>query len=386
MKYFFILGIHPAISLSELTSVLPDGVLKLDQTKKIALAELSILNPQELILRLGGTIKIGQIIKEVKKNKLIEEIKDEIITQDKKYLFGISDYTKTKIQTKAIGMKIKKYLKKRNQNCRLVISKEKTLSSVVVEQNKLVREGDEFCLIGDNKKLLLGKTLAVQPFKSLSFRDYGRPARDDLSGMLPPKLAQILINFAQVKKTKFILDPFTGSGTILMEAILMGYTNIIGSDISSQAITNTKTNLNWLAKKYQLDISKIKLTQIDAIKLNKKIMPPINAIITEPYLGPPRGQISPSKTLAELNSLYSQALESFTKILLPGGRIVMIWPVFKINDKLFWLNPELKNLSIKNIIPEKVIRELQPQKSPRKTLVYSRTKQKVLREIVILEN
>ena len=60
-------------------------------------------------------------------------------------------------------------------------------------------------------KGFLGQTLVVQPFKVLSKRDFGRPARDDHSGMLPPKLAQIMINLARRNddiSTKTILDPF----------------------------------------------------------------------------------------------------------------------------------------------------------------------------------
>jgi len=67
----------------------------------------------------------------------------------------------------------------------------------VVEQNKLIESGIEFCLIVDKNRVFLGKTLVVQPFKDLSKRDFGRPARDDHSGMIPPKLAQMMINLAR---------------------------------------------------------------------------------------------------------------------------------------------------------------------------------------------
>jgi hypothetical protein len=43
----------------------------------------------------------------------------------------------------------------------------------------------ELCLIVEKNKVFLGKTLAVQAFKDLSLRDFGRPNRDDFSGMIP---------------------------------------------------------------------------------------------------------------------------------------------------------------------------------------------------------
>ena len=120
-----------------------------------------------------------------------------------------------------------------------------TLSSVVVEQNKLTTaQGAEIVIVQFDKKLFLGKTIAVQPFKELSFRDYGRPARDDYSGMLPPKLAQIMLNLSGAKPADTILDPFCGSGTILTEAMLMGYQDLVGSDVSSKAIEDTGKNIN----------------------------------------------------------------------------------------------------------------------------------------------
>ena len=93
----------------------------------------------------------------------------------------------------------------------------------------------------------------MQPFKDLSRLDFGRPARDDFSGMLPPKLAQIMINLAQVQNPEaLIIDPFCGSGTILSEALLMGYKDLLGSDISPKAIADTYKNISWIKDLYKI--------------------------------------------------------------------------------------------------------------------------------------
>ncbi len=54
---------------------------------------------------------------------------------------------------------------------------------------------------------------------------------------------------------KKILDPFCGSGTILQEAMLLGFKNIYGSDKDKRAIANSKENINWLKKEYKLSNS-----------------------------------------------------------------------------------------------------------------------------------
>jgi len=76
-----------------------------------------------------------------------------------------------------------------------------------VEENDLLASGGEHVLMGVEGKLMIGQTEAVQPYKQWSARDFGRPARDPKSGMLPPKLARLMINLSGVDpKGKTILD------------------------------------------------------------------------------------------------------------------------------------------------------------------------------------
>jgi len=431
MKYFFILGNNPTLSIAEISAVfelnnvadrtgqcpaptLMENVLILETNQKF--------DAQDLIKKLGGTIKIGEIADDavetrqclvsesfpsddnqtrhclVSTDDYINEIKKIIETKIKnetptaKYNFGISNYTNRNINTKIIGMELKTWLKEKNISCRFVVSQEKTLSSVVVEQNKLLKSGVEIVILPEGK---LGYTLAVQPFKELSFRDYGRPARDDLSGMLPPKLAQIMINLAVAPFIKggegipsddfVILDPFCGSGTILTEAMLMGFQNLIGSDLSRKAINDTEKNIDWVQKKFlttNSQIPNIQLHNISAPQLSQKIQPnSIDLIATEPYLGPQRGKIDLPKIIGELTALYSAGLKEFFKVLKPGGRVVMVWPVWE--DK-FFLNPNLNGFKIAKSIPESLRNNPAIKLTARQTIIYGRPGQKVWREIVVL--
>ncbi len=391
MKYFFILGANPTLSLAELTAVFNNGRFSLIQ-KNIAIIETDNEIMANIIKKIGGTIKFGLIHNELNsydiKNILKASSEFSIPkTSESKFNFGISFYGKGKINLKVLGMEFKKILKQSDINSRWVVSREPTLSSVVVEQNKLITDkGVEITIIEFNKKLFLGKTIAVQPFKELSFRDYGRPARDDRSGMLPPKLAQIMINLSGAKLDDIILDPFCGSGTILTEAILMGYKNLIGSDISNKAIKDTKINLEWIKNNYQLSITNYELKNIDVTQISKQIKPnSIDAIITEPYLGPQRGKFDINKTVKELEHLYTKSLVEFKKILKPNGKIIMIWPSFSVKPKSIFINPEISGYKIINPIPKNLEKNIFLKLTMRNTMVYGREDQKVWREIMILQ-
>ncbi len=432
MQYFFILGSNPTLSLAELSAVFSyEDKLSLIQTN-IAILETNREISPNIINKIGGTVKFGLIYDEINShstsgilNAVTNFAKPD--SSEKKFMFGISNYGKSKTNIKALAMEFKKMLKQSGINSRWVISREPTLSSVVVEQNKLTSDrGVEIVIIEFNNKLLLGKTLAVQPFKELSFRDYGRPARDDRSGMLPPKLAQIMINLAvapslyppckgpsrlglaeaeglgglnsldekniKERGEKIILDPFCGSGTILTEAMLMGYEHIIGSDISNKAIENTKINIEWTKKNFQFSpirgqaIFNFQLLKADATQISEHIAPNfVDAIITEPYLGPQRGWFDINKTVSDLENLYTKSLSEFKKILKPGGRIVIVWPSFYSKRKNIFLNPNLAGLKIINPIPENLRTNIFVKLTGRDTIIYGRELQKVWREIVVME-
>jgi tRNA (guanine10-N2)-dimethyltransferase len=389
MKYFFALGNNPTLSVAELSALLHFKNIILN--KNILVADTDEFDATEFIKRCGGTIKIGKIIEEIAdRNKLLENILKILNpTAEGKYKFGLSYYGNKKFNDKPIGMEIKKFLKEQGISCRWVISKEKVLSSVVVEQNKLTGKGDEIVLIENGKNIFIGKTLAVQPFKELSFRDYGRPGRDDESGMLPPKLAQIMINLSRTRtkqKNITILDPFCGSGTVLTESILLGYQNLIGSDLSAKAIKDTQANINWIYSNYQLKITNYELINESVISISKKIKSnSIDAIITEPFLGPQRGHLDIRKTTQDLEILYGQALSEFKKILKKDGVIVMLWPVFMTGRTPQIINPNVSGFKIINPIPGILANNPIIKLTDRETIIYGRDGQRVWREIAILK-
>src|SRR5690606_35926256 len=129
----------------------------------------------------------------------------------------------------------------------VVPNTELMLNSAQVLYNQLTSPlGMELLLVRNGGKILLAQTVAEQDIDAYSARDQQRPKRDAKVGMLPPKLAQIIINLAsgKLKLTpgETLLDPFCGTGVILQEAKLIGY-DIYGSDLESRMVKYTKENL-----------------------------------------------------------------------------------------------------------------------------------------------
>lgn len=358
MKYVFILGHNPKLSVAEVLAVLPDAKA-VEQSSSFLIVETKEFDPKKLMDKMGGSIKIAEVISEKIDKKLIVETLRQVQT-DSKLNFGISYY---ECKSDKLGMEVKGELKKAGISCRLVVGKDKALSSVIVQKNKV----HEFLIIAGR---YLAQTKAVQDFEAYGKRDFARPERDMVSGSMPPKLAQIMINLSQVKMTEKLHDPFCGSGTILQEALVMGYKKVSGSDKSERAVSDTRKNLAWLSRHFE--IPEIEVSQVDVRELSASVKD-INVIVTEPYLGPPlRGGESREqilKNVDELEDLYVKAFEQFSKVLNKNGRVVIVFPTFRVGKEVLKLR----------IMDQ--IEDLGFIQTSKDDLFFSRPDQKVYRDI-----
>jgi tRNA (guanine10-N2)-dimethyltransferase len=123
-----------------------------------------------------------------------------------------------------------------------------------------------------------------------------------------PKLARALVNLSRIKKGQTLLDPFCGTGGILIEAGLLGY-KLKGNDIDEKMIEMTKKNL----KQYKL---KAKLTKKDALKIKDQV----DAIVTDLPYG--KG----SYHSINLDELYKRFFEKAYTLLKPGKYLVAVFP------------------------------------------------------------
>ena len=186
----------------------------------------------------------------------------------------------------------------------------------------------------------------MQDFKAWSTRDFGRPARDSKSGMLPPKLARMMINLSGVQTNQTLLDPFCGSGTVLMEADLLGIEHIIGSDISAKAISDTKKNFQWLEQFYDVNKTIVENLFVSDAALLDSILPLtkgelegvrlVEAIVAETYLGAPRTKPATEKelqkTTQDLFQIYESCFQTLRKLITKDGTAVIAFPAFVMTD------------------------------------------------------
>lgn len=425
MLYGFILGNNAELSKLEILSVFTQKNIEFtvhSYSKNVLILDIpSDFDVHVIMARLGGTIKIVKIYRKFAKFSqkqlvplLISYLRSQGDVNGKlKYGFSLylahnnltdSDIFQFKKRIFKLGMTMKTELKNLAISARLVVSKEHQLSSVIVKKNKLIGKGKDFVvLLDDDRSYFIGETVAIQDFELYSKIDYGRPGRDDKSGMLPPKLAQMMINLGQINTDKTLLDPFCGSGTVINQALLTGYAHIIASDLSDRAINDSQQNLAWfkdiikddrfkIANKEQITEANIQIFQKDVKKLSEDVAEnSIGLIVAEPYMGEGVTKAKAQskdflqdrvQTMKDLEQLFIAAFREFHKVLQKDGTVVMIFPAFKVNknttifadvlDKVRGLGFEISTQFADTV-----------RYSERGSLLYKREHQQVMREIFV---
>lgn len=376
MLYLFQLGRQPEISEAELQSVFVFFGLEYTVVAKnnanLFVEIRQSVDAVTLMNRLGGTIKIARCVGTGKTPEEIATIIEDL------QLEGKIQFSLSGNNAKSLALETKKILKENGRSVRYIEAK----NTATILHNSLVQKSGDFTLTKEGMFV----TEAIQPIEDWGERDFGRPGRDSRSGMLPPKLARIMINLAGANTTlntnireKKILDPFCGSGTVLMESILLGYTHIFGSDISDRAIQDTKINTEWILENGKKEKpATLKIVQSDVRRIADKIQSDtIDSIATEPFLGKPlkgtETRDSLEKQAHELKSLYIEAFKAFAKVMKKGGSLVFLIPRFKCKQE--WIrihcSEEIQKLGF----------EISPLSPTTPFLIYSRPDQFVGREI-----
>lgn len=176
---------------------------------------------------------------------------------------------------------------------------------------------------------LISKTVGVQDIDSWSKRDYEKPYRDAKKGMLPPKVARMMVNLALDSSQPGgfrIADPFCGSGTILLEGAVLG-SEVIGSDQSRESVQGSGENLHWLETRFGTQ-SKSRLSIQDATQFSQtEAGGMVDAIVTEPFLGKPTPKPEEVSNIAMgIEKLLLGSLKQWRSVLKPGARVVIVFP------------------------------------------------------------
>ena len=366
--YLFELGRQPDLSIAEIFSYAhmtqTAFTIRKQTTKYLIVEAQTPVDPKGWMQRLGGTIKIG--VAALSGNNLEEQISGylEKTEPEGKITFSLSGPN-----AKRTALSIKKTLKNRGRSVRYVEAK----NTATILHNRLVEKHSDLTIV-ENQVFV---TEAIQDIEAFGERDYGRPGRAARRGMLPPKLARIMLNLSELNTEAILLDPFCGSGTVLMEAALMGYTHLVGSDASPEAVEDTKKSLDWLKQTYALQTTETTIYLSDAQKINSTIdSGSVDGIVSEPYLGKPLSGNEEKhmlqKQAADLKTLYINAFKAFYHTLKPGGVIVFVIPAFR--HKQDWVRIDIEK-NISNI----GFKSLPLNNMPH--LLYARNNQHVGREI-----
>lgn len=370
--YIFILGRNAILSVAEIKSVITFNKWDFEialETREVLLIDSSSLDYKILNKTLGGTVKIGVVcavspVEDLEKSLDVKFLTEKIFAQtERKIQFGISVYDggyfklveEIDAQIESLYKTIKQELSRFNYSVRFAFQKDRFLSSVVVSKNKMIEKGAEVLLVPTRDGVIIGKTLCVQEFEEFSARDYGRPVRDMRSGVMPPKLARMMINLAQISHESILLDAFCGSGTVLQEAAILGYTHIYGRDVSEKAVTDSKENTKWLLSEIPEIQAVIDIKKCDVKNLSQDLKTNVSAVVSEPYLGPTlhreQERYEFEKVKQELEKLYLSAFAEFKKILNLNGVVVFILPVFQRNRQKVYMDilSKIEKLGFKKI-------------------------------------
>ncbi len=256
MKYLFILGRNPKLSVAEILSWLEArrfSVLSYYWKDELLLLELNKdVNCVEMINWLGGTLKIGKILASERQPGLLISLLNKIRIYDgesEKFFYSIMANCESDIQ---------EYIKQRFKQEKLKATL-KNIGYKVRQQDgeyggvspkSSLRLGAEYFLIFDGTEYNFGIINSVADTFGSEERDMSKPSRQSALG-ISPRLARILVNLSQVVDGKTLLDPFCGVGSVLLEALLNNV-DVVGFDIDSSAIKNAEKNIGWVKNKYNI--------------------------------------------------------------------------------------------------------------------------------------
>ncbi len=284
----------------------------------------------QLLDRLGSVVKAGRIVELCQKSqweKVLAQLAER--TVEPRIDFGLSMYGPNvpHKSVERLSLQIKKTLRQSGKAVRALFDqKEPVLSAVVVQKQLLDKRGQELVLIPAQDEWLIGVGTWVHPFEAWSRREYDKEMVDTERGMLPHKLARIMLNVTglDLGPEVTVYDPFCGVGTVLIEAKELGCA-ILGSDNDPKAVQASIQNLHLPLQTdliWQGDSRSTSLPKITTKHL---------AIVTEPYLGPvwphAPNHAEKDRVITELTVLYRVSLAHWRAHIPKGAPIVMVCPV-----------------------------------------------------------
>jgi tRNA (guanine10-N2)-dimethyltransferase len=177
-----------------------------------------------------------------------------------------------------------------------MISGPVSLNNPEVEYRAILSE--DRCYFG---RVLFAINRSAYDIRNPGKRDFFHP------GVMMPRMARTLVNLACAQPGDIILDPFCGTGGIMIEAGLVG-SRALGSDFDPMMVGGCRRN-----------IRNPELLLADATSL-----PFLNRTIDSVVTDLPYGQSVCIKKADTMDRLYADALDEICRILKPGRRAVVV--------------------------------------------------------------
>jgi tRNA G10 N-methylase Trm11 len=401
-----ILGRQPALGLAELESLYGGRNLK----KAGDSAAVVFRDPSEIDFgRLGGSVKLCKVLTlldtthwgEIERYLVKHAPEHALTLPEGKIQIGLSAYgfAESAQRVQATGLSVKKTIKKAGRSVRLTPNQKPALSSAQVHHNHLTGlTGWELVVVADGQQTFVAQTVQIQDIDAYTLRDRGRPKRDSRVGMLPPKLAQIMVNLAgkhvvpedatldpehltnKNPRNARLLDPFCGTGVLLQEALLMGF-DIYGTDLEPRMIDYSNHNLTWLKGHYPTIAERAADLEIgDATSFAWRS--PIDLVACETYLGkpftaPPAPDVL-AATMADCNLIIKKFLRNIHDQLQPGTRLCVAVPAWQTSKNDF------RHLPLIDQISDLGYNRMELEHVEYENLLYYRADQVVARELLVL--
>jgi tRNA (guanine10-N2)-dimethyltransferase len=192
---------------------------------------------------------------------------------------------------------------------------ERKLGELILQNAKqakvnLTKPDKTFFGILTSNKLVFGLKLAeIQPKPFVERRPRKKPFFHPSA--MNSKLARCMVNLAHAREGAYLLDPFCGTGTTLLEATLIGV-RAIGVDVQRRMADGARQNLKHFGLKSEViivaDARKLPLTRVDCI-------------VTDPPYGK-----SATTLRSTTKAIVGGVLTSASELLGKGQRICIASP------------------------------------------------------------
>jgi tRNA (guanine10-N2)-dimethyltransferase len=182
---------------------------------------------------------------------------------------------------------------------------ERVIGDMISGPVSLNNPDTEYRAILSQDKCFFGKVLysinrSAYDARNPGKRDFFHP------GVMMPRMARTLANIAGIQKGDRVLDPFCGTGGILIEAEMLG-ARAIGSDFDPLMVQGSRQNVQ----------SSLMLADATCLPFQDHS---IDSVVTDlPY-----GQSVCIKKADTMDNLYADSLDEIARVLKKGRRAVVV--------------------------------------------------------------